>query len=479
MGVVATSVNRAVSAFGEAFGGAFEAFAATGRIDELRDTEYARLDRTGHTYLDYAGGGLYAESHLRRHLDMLERGVFGNPHSSSPASAASTELAARARRCVLHFFHASPDEYAVVFTANASGALRLLGEAYPFHEGGRYLLTADNHNSVNGVREFAAARGCPVTYLPLTTPDLRVDDAALDRGLGLARSRHGHLFAYPAQSNFSGVQHPLEWIERAQARGWDVLLDAAAFAPTNVLDLGRYKPDYVDLSFYKMFGYPTGVGCLIARHEALARLRRPWFAGGTIAVASVLAGRHALAEGEAAFEDGTINYLSLPAVELGLRHLEWVGVPTIHAHVRCLTRCLLHRLSGLRHRNGRPLVRLYGPPTLEARGGTVTFSVLDAAGGVVDHRHIAARAAAARISLRTGCFCNPGAAETAFGITAEEISACFAEASRDAPLGHDSLERCVPGKPTGAVRVSLGLASNLADVGRFLDFAAGLREPLA
>jgi catechol 2,3-dioxygenase-like lactoylglutathione lyase family enzyme len=31
------------------------------------------------------------------------------------------------------------------------------------------------------------------------------------------------------------------------------------------------KPDYVALSFYKMFGWPTGVVALIARTEALAR----------------------------------------------------------------------------------------------------------------------------------------------------------------------------------------------------------------
>lgn len=454
------------------------AFAVPGWFDELRATEYSRLDRTGQTYLDHAGGALYAESHLKRHLALLADGVFGNPHSSSPASAASTELADRTRRHVLDFFHASPDEYAVVFTANASGALRLVGEAYPFHEGGHCLLTADNHNSVNGLREFAAASGSPVSYVPVTPPDLRVNSATLDRYLDRARACAGNLFAYPAQSNFSGVQHPLEWIERAHVLGWDVLLDAAAFVPTNVLDLGRFKPDYVDLSFYKMFGYPTGVGCLIARRDALARLRRPWFAGGTVAVASVLARRHALAEGEAAFEDGTIDYLGLPAIDLGLRQFESIGQETIHERVLCLAGRLLDGLSRLRHGNGLPLVDLYGPSTLDARGATITLNFRDAHGRFLDHREIDARAADRKISLRTGCFCNPGAAETAFGITAEEISACFAQESPRTPLTHESLARCIDGKPTGAVRASLGLASNLADVTRFLDFAAGMAEPL-
>src|SRR6185437_8106238 len=98
-----------------------------------------------------------AESQLREHQELLRRGVFGNPHSTSPASRAATELADRARRAVLTFLNASPDEYVVIFTANASAALKLVGEAYPFEPGSRYLLTYDNHNSVNGIREFARA----------------------------------------------------------------------------------------------------------------------------------------------------------------------------------------------------------------------------------------------------------------------------------------------------------------------------------
>ena len=88
--------------------------------------------------------------------------------------------------------------------------------------------------------------------------------------------------------------------------------DAAAFVPTGLLDLSKYHPDYVALSFYKMFGYPTGVGCLVARKAALSKLDRPWFAGSTIDMASVQAEGYHLSEGEAAFEEDTVNYLNLP-----------------------------------------------------------------------------------------------------------------------------------------------------------------------
>ncbi len=441
-------------------------------LDELRGSEYARLDRHGHVYLDYTGGGLYATSQLKQHMDLLFDNVFGNPHSSNPTSLAMTHLVEQARRKVLEFFNAPPEEYVAIFTANASGALKLVGESFPFGAGDHYLLTFDNHNSVNGIREFARARGAEITYLPVVLPDMRVDEAQLEGYLELARPGGYNLFAFPAQSNFSGAQHPLEWIERAHAKGWKVLMDGAAFAPSNRLDLGRWKPDFVPLSFYKMFGYPTGVGCLLARKAALAQLHRPWFAGGTITVASVQGDKYYLAEGEAAFEEGTLNYLNLPAVEIGLKHLQTIGMEIIHERVLCLSGWLLDNLLALRHSSGEALIRLYGPTTTDRRGGTLALNFRDANGRAIDHRVIEQRANQVNISLRTGCFCNPGAGEIALGISRPELAACFTRPSERLTL--DDFRLCIDGKSSGAVRISVGLVSNFADVHHFIQFAKGL-----
>ncbi len=437
-------------------------------FDALRANEYARLDRAGHVYLDYTGGCLYASRQLREHQALLADGVFGNPHSSNPTSRAATEGVERARAAVLRYFNADPAEYAVIFTANASGALKLVGESYPFGPGGAFLLTFDNHNSVNGIREFARAKGARVTYTPVRPPDLRIDADVLRGNLAAPAGDRPRLFAYPGQSNFSGVQHDLGWIAEAHAAGWDVLLDAAAFAPTNRVDLQAIQPDFMTLSFYKMFGYPTGIGALLARRSTLAKLQRPWFAGGTITVASVQGDKYYLHEGAEGFEDGTLDYLNLPAVEIGLRYLEEVSVDRLHAHLQDLTGRLLSQLVALRHANGAPLVKVYGPTTTESRGATVTFNVFNAIGHFIDHREVEARANAAMISLRTGCFCNPGDGELALGISAEELSSCFV-ASR-ARLTLDDFRRCIDDKSTGAVRVSLGIASNAADVDRLIEF---------
>ena len=260
----------------------YPGYQKTAALDALRATEYPRLDDERHVYLDYTGGSLYAESQLQKHMELLRNGVFGNPHSVNPASAATTEHVERTRRSVLRYFNASPDDYIAIFTLNATGALKLVGESYPFAPGGRYLLSFDNHNSVNGIREFARAKGATSDYAPLVPPQLRLDRSKLDSLLDLADPMQDNLFAYPAQSNFSGVKHPLDLVGQAQSKGWDVLLDAAAFVPTSRLDLAAVQPDFVTVSFYKMFGYPTGVGALLVRRAVLEKLKRPWFAGGTV-----------------------------------------------------------------------------------------------------------------------------------------------------------------------------------------------------
>jgi len=453
-------------------------YAGTSALDELRAAEYGRLDSQGHVYLDYTGSGLYADSQVREHAELLEKELFGNPHSANPTSTATTRAVERARAAVLACFNAT-GRYTAVFTLNASGALKLVGESYPFGPGGRFLVLADNHNSVNGVREFARAKGSDVDYAPLTVPELRVDHPALIAVLDQGDRSRANLFAFPAQSNFSGVKHPLSLIGAAQERGWHVLLDAAAFVPTNRLDLGIVSPDFVAISFYKMFGYPTGVGCLLIRNTTLASLARPWFAGGTVNFATVQGGLHVLAPGEAGFEDGTLNFLGIPAVEIGLRHWERVGTDVIQTRVACLTDWLMRGLLALRHGNGRPLVRLYGPTSMAMRGGTVTMNFYDPGGSLLDYRRIDELASLANISLRTGCFCNPGAGEAAEGLTEDDMRAGFAQgADITLPRFRELMQRR-GGKSAGAIRVSLGLVSNLDDVERFLRFAAGFLDQTA
>ena len=354
------------------FHAAYPDYAATARLDDLRSSEYSYLDEGGHVYLDYTGAGLAARSQLAAHTTRLSSGCYGNPHSENPTSSASTLLVEQARAAVLRYFNTAEDEYAVIFTPNATGACRLVAEAYPFGRGSSFAATADNHNSVNGIREFAKAGGARVRYVPLTAPELRVDEAELRTALGR----------------------------------------------------GRLLPN------------------------------------------------------ESAFEDGTLNFLAIPEVAAGLRWISDIGIDPIHQRVCCLAGWLIDSLTRLKHSNGVPLVRLYGPPSVLARGGTVTLNFLDPDGRPVDERAVSRDASAAGISLRTGCFCNPGAAEYAFGLTRRDVRGpWWAPVLRGQGFLSDSMSTVddyldLIGLPTGgAVRVSLGMVSTLADVESFLDFA--------
>jgi selenocysteine lyase/cysteine desulfurase len=436
----------------------------------LRRREFARLDARRHSYLDYTGSALYAASQLRAHVRLLRSGIFGNPHSESSTARASTAIIGRARDAVLDFLHVDASTHVVCFCANASAAIKLVAESYPFAPQRQLLLSADNHNSVNGMREYARAAQAPVRILPL--------DAALaldrphERLEGHARDGAG-LFAFPAQSNFSGAQHPLSLVEHARALGFDVLLDCAAFIPSHPLDLRACPADFAVLSFYKLFGYPTGLGALVLRREAMRKLRRPWFAGGTVRFASVGADLHRLADDAEGFEDGTPDFLGIAALPAGFALLEEVGMDRLHAHVARLTQALLDGLTRLRRKNGQPSIRIHGPRIETPRGGAVSFSVLDESGRALPYAMVEAAAREAGISVRGGCFCNPGAAEAAFGVEPERLKQCLVRL--DGEFTPQRLSTCA-GTEVGAIRASVGLANNDDDVARLLELLDGFAE---
>jgi selenocysteine lyase/cysteine desulfurase len=302
-------------------------------------------------------------------------------------------------------------------------------------------------------------------YLPLDE-ELRLDEGASIPARGAAAS----LFAFPAQSNFSGVRHPLELVAEASAAGYQVLLDAAAFVPTHQLDLGEVRPDFTCVSFYKMFGFPTGLGALIARRESLARLRRPWFSGGTVDFVSVESRVHRLLRGAGGFEDGTLNFLGIAALPGGLAFLRGVGMDAAARRVKSLTARLLSILQAARHPGGRGAVRIYGPTTTRDRGGTVAFNLLDSAGAPIPYGEVESAASWEGISLRGGCFCNPGAAERALELPAGAMLECLHEIPQ-AQFDLGALAECLGGGvAVGALRASVSLPTTDADLDRLESF---------
>ncbi|CAA7260515.1 unnamed protein product [Cyclocybe aegerita] len=467
--------------------GAFEGFLReypeyrlTWILDTLRRTDFARLERAGETYVDYMGGSLYPESLIRVHTDFLNHSILGNTHSVSNSSKLSLKCADEARQAVLAHFRAS-SEYTVVFTANASAALKLIAEAYPFTGGSSLVIGADSHNSVHGIREFATYRSARTVYVPSTAHggfDIPTAKDVLQRHRPRSRDLAPSLFVLTAQSNISNSKSPLSITHHAASLGYHTVVDGAALAPTSVVSLADYPIDAMAVSFYKMFGYPTGVGALIVKKDFLSQLKRPWFAGGTVDVVQVpgnIVTRARLPHEQ--FEDGTINYLQLPAITDGLRFLS-AYLPFLPLRLSSLLLYLTSALSKLRHdTTGRPVVQILSKvPTRRLRsvgepaetGSIMSLLFLSPTGEMIPNSFIEHAASSKNISLRTGCMCNPGGAAAILGIE-DEMGRLYPGVTLADFQDH-------MGRELGVVRISLGLASNFRDVWRVVQFASSIGQ---
>lgn len=172
---------------------------------------------------------------------------------------------------ILQHFNADPLEYAVVFTANATAAIKTVAETFDFgaQETGNFYYCQENHTSVLGMRELVKT---PNKFV-LTKNELLLNLNKTHNSLAGTKSGNS-LVVFSAQCNFSGYKMPLELIDAIHQHGlvnkglqvsgvksqdedlsnFYVFLDAAAFVSSSYLDVEKYKPDFFCVSFYKLFG---------------------------------------------------------------------------------------------------------------------------------------------------------------------------------------------------------------------------------
>ncbi len=219
-----------------------------------------------------------------------------------------------------------------------------------------------------------------------------------------------------------------------------------------------------------MFGYPTGIGCLLIKKTKFNKLKKRSFAGGTVSLSAVNYSGHFLKPDHERFENGTVNYLNIPAITTGLNFITAAGIDNINNRIKDLSRLFLTNLPKLLHDTGMPVIKLYGPANTANRGGTFLINFFDADELVYPLQHVEKLAAENKISLRTGCFCNPGIDELNNWISAEELKKFFRE--REYGDYDDMIE--FTGKMRGAVRISFGLATTTTDIVKFMHFAKSL-----
>ena len=398
--------------------------------------------------------------------DMITN-LFGNPHSASLSSQLSTLRIDDVRLRVLNFLNADPTEFDVVFVANATAGIKLVVEALRALPGGfDYVYHQSSHTSLVGAREEACSSFC-------------VDDEQVADWLSgnppLLDERTA-LFGYPAQSNLDGRRLPLGWAGQLRysarpCRRLYTLLDAAALVGSSPLDLScaETAPDFVVLSFYKIFGFPD-LGALLVRREAEdAFSSRKYFGGGTVDMVVCVKEQwhapktHFLHE---RLEDGTLAIHSIIALDAALDvHQQLFGsMANIAVHTTYLTRMLYYGLKSLRHGNGRAVCTIYSPHP-ESSGPIVAFNLCNNLGAWISLSEVEKLATLKRFHIRTGGVCNPGGVSSTLGLDPWEMKRNFSSGFR---CGTEN--DIMSGKPTGVIRASLGSMSTIADVEKFVDF---------
>jgi molybdenum cofactor sulfurtransferase len=433
-------------------------------IEDMRETQYPMLKDA--TYLDHAGTTLYSKALMERfHADMMDN-LYGNPHSASPSSQQSTQSVEDARLELLRFLKADPEEYDLVFTANATAAIKLVLEAFREQEDGFwYGYHVDAHTSLVGVRESAQEHQC---FGSDEEMDCWIETSKEDT------TTRTKLFAYPAQSNMNGRRLPLEWTSRLREIAESpvyTLLDAAAFASTSQLDLSDagLAPDFVALSLYKIFGFPD-LGALIVRKTAAHMFaRRRYFGGGTVEmVVSIKEQWHARKTGtiHEQLEDGTLPIHSILALRAAMKtHAELYGtMERVARHTAMLVQRLHDGLAAMKHNNNQHVATIYRAGKIQ-HGPVVAFNLRNAQGEWISNTELEKVASVKNIHLRTGGLCNPGGIATSLGLEPWEMKDNFSAGHR---CGSEN--DVLNGKPTGMVRVSLGAMSTIKDVRTFLSF---------
>ncbi|XP_052212414.1 molybdenum cofactor sulfurase-like [Dreissena polymorpha] len=485
-------------------------------------------------YLDHAGATLTSRSQLDAVHHDLSTHLYGNPHSRGHPSQLTSDTVDQIRCRVLQHFSASSTEYSLIFTSGCTGALKLLAEAFDYqgraggygnkdvgkgHDSdnkgdnsstlsknpstindsvnefqscrkGSFTYLLDNHTSAQGMREYAFQKAGKVQCIDLDIHGNTISHSVLSANDSDLSGNH--LFVYPAQSNFSGKKYPVDWIHQVK-RGqmpwqqdalkdvngskrcencWFTALDAASLVSTSPLDLGSIKPDFVIISFYKMFGFPTGLGALIVHNKAAHVLKKTYFGGGTVAVSLAKQRFHVSRSSlSQRFEDGTIPFLDIISLRHGFDALNRFypgGMLDISQMTFTLAQFFHHQLTSCHHGNGSCLAEVYCEDNfqnIETQGAIVTFNLLRANGNYIGFSEVEKLGQLYNIHFRTGCFCNIGACQKYLKMSDEQIQGNFS-------AGHvcgDDLD-LIDGRPTGAVRVSFGYMSTMLDAKKCLQF---------
>ena len=270
----------------------------------------------------------------------------------------------------------------IIFTRGATEALNLLAYALEgqFRSGDEIVVSAlEHHANLLPWQQLAKRRGLKLVILPLD-PTGRID---LTRAASLIGPRT-RLLAVSQLSNVLGTWQPLPELLQ-MARQYDALtvVDGAQGVVHGRHNLSALGCDFYVCSSHKLYG-PEGVGLLWGRPQALARLAHWQFGGEMVRLADYYDAQ--FHDAPMGFEAGTPPIGAVIAFGATLQWLAARDNAEISAHEDFLHARLL---AGLRARDG---VRVLGEPDVALASFVVEGVHVSDLGHLLTEQGIAVRA---------------------------------------------------------------------------------------
>lgn len=331
----------------------------------------------------------------------IHRGVH---HLSQVATIHHEE----ARKTIAQFIAArEPEE--IVFTKSTTDAINALafslGEAC-IHEGDEIIVSAvEHHSNIVPWQMLCERKKAVLRHIPLLedwTLNLEAFKGMLNERTKIVSVAH--------VSNVLGTIQPVEEIIRlAHEKNIPVCIDGAQSVPHMKVDVQALDCDFMAFSGHKMYG-PTGIGVLYGKREWLEKLP-PHEGGGEMI-------NHVRWEGTTyndlpyKFEAGTPNFVGSYALQKAIEYMQSVGLETIEAHEKELTKYCEEKLKGLAD------IHIYAAD--QPKAGVISFNI-----GSIHPLDIGTLLDQQGVAVRTGHHCAqplideigaPGTVRVSFGL---------------------------------------------------------------
>ncbi len=323
-------------------------------------------------YLDSGATSQKPESVISAESDFYRLHNAAVHRGAHQLAEEATDIYEGARQIVADFIGAQVDE--VVFTKSATESLNLVAYAMGNAPvGNRFHLTAgdgivvtemEHHANLIPWQQLAARTGASLSWFEVT-PEGRLDLSQLDSIINESTK----VVALTHQSNVLGTINPLdEIVKRAHEVGAVVVLDACQSVPHMKVDVTALDIDFMAFSGHKAVG-PTGIGVFWGKAALLADLP-PFLTGGSMIETVTMTGA-TWAPAPKKFEAGVPNMAQAAGLGAALQYLSTIGIENIHRHEVALTTYLLEKLSAIDE------LAIVGPKTMDARGGSISFTFGD------------------------------------------------------------------------------------------------------